>query len=162
MMEKIIKLITTLAPFLDSYPVWVKAVVFIWIVLSGVLLALLILTRAPATVAADAFIIPNGKYQILDATGFDEAFSEAVLEVDPNVLTLRMKALSGTYSYRIRYLGNRNAIKGEIIAADEPQYIGLQLQGSVTEQGSFYAITINLIESRKVLQLTCRKERLAS
>ena len=111
--------------------------------------------RTTTSLAPSAFVIPPGKYRVVDASGFDEAFSNAVLSVDPDTIKLQMAALSGRYNYSIRYMGNGRDLKGEIVSSDEPKYLGLQVQGSVLEQGPVFSMTMNIIEARKVIQLTC-------
>jgi hypothetical protein len=110
---------------------------------------------ATASLAPGAFAIAPGHYRVVDASGLDEAFSNAVLDVTAHVITLRMEALSGNYKYSIRYIGDGPTLKGEIISSDEPKYLGLQVHGSVSEQGPLFSMTVNIIEARKIIQLTC-------
>lgn len=69
--EKKLKTIQSLIPFLEPYPIWVKSLVVIWIVLSAVLLASLLLAQPkkiePAAVASPSFSPgqPQKKEQVL-------------------------------------------------------------------------------------------------
>ena len=46
-MKRLIEALTAIIPFLAPYPLWAKAVVMVWVVVSAILLLILLFARPP-------------------------------------------------------------------------------------------------------------------
>jgi hypothetical protein len=109
MLKKFITGLSTIMPFLTSYPMWVRIIVVVWVCLTIVLILSLLLFRAPQKENLEAATLPH-KTPLYEKT--KQKIEDFYIDIDRNKLTPwsflrtgKMREIKDYYDRSIRYQG---------------------------------------------------------
>jgi len=109
MLKKFITGLSTIMPFLTSYPMWVRIIVVVWVCLTIVLILSLLLFRAPQKENLKASTLPH-KTPLYEKT--KQKIEDFYIDIDRNKLTPwsflrtgKMREIKDYYDRSIRYQG---------------------------------------------------------
>jgi hypothetical protein len=105
---------------------------------------------------AASHIPPNGVYDVLEASGFDEPISQATVtfyrEGNQGSLRLECLAMSGIYFYEGQYRVEGNQLAGNLTSTNDPNEVGKGFLVTMTRMGNQFVWTDSYRNTRLVLQ----------